>query len=323
MITYQPFELHCHTLHSDGQFTVPELAQAAKDYGFQAIALTDHNTSAGAREVTPQLQAQTVPIYVGIEWTTFFGHLLVLGCDRYVDWRFVTPDTIDEALQEIRAAGGTAGIAHPFEYGTPLMCGSHWDFKVTRWDLVDYIELWSQEDPMSRAKNQLCLKWWTEMLNAGYHLPISAGRDWHGADTEYKLISATYLGIEKNTYADMLSALRAGRSYITLGPTLEVMASQGKDIGGLGSTVHAGLDTTLHISVGTQQRYKVWAAGRIVPQMVRVTVNGKTLRDMPLHAAMLTLTDSLPEGWLRIELYGTIAARQNELLAITSPIYIV
>lgn len=40
-------ELHTHTLHSDGSQTLDELVKGAVDLGFDAIALTDHNTMSG------------------------------------------------------------------------------------------------------------------------------------------------------------------------------------------------------------------------------------------------------------------------------------
>ena len=47
-MSYLPCELHCHTLHSDGDFSVKELQEAAKENHLSLIALTDHNTmSAG------------------------------------------------------------------------------------------------------------------------------------------------------------------------------------------------------------------------------------------------------------------------------------
>ena len=124
MLKYRPFEMHCHTRHSDGTFLVPQLIESVAAYGYAGLALTDHNAVTGLLEVTEELQRKNNCLVLpGIEWTTFYGHLLVIGCDRFVDWRFVTPDTIDEALQEIRAAGGIAGVAHPCEVGSPLMCG--------------------------------------------------------------------------------------------------------------------------------------------------------------------------------------------------------
>lgn len=44
------FELHTHTIHSDGAFTPKELVESAKKHGYYGIALTDHNTSSGCRE---------------------------------------------------------------------------------------------------------------------------------------------------------------------------------------------------------------------------------------------------------------------------------
>ena len=183
MLKYRPFEMHCHTRHSDGTFLVPQLIESVAAYGYAGLALTDHNAVTGLLEVTEELQRKNNCLVLpGIEWTTFYGHLLVIGCDRFVDWRFVTPDTIDEALQEIRAAGGIAGVAHPCEVGSPLMCGCNWEFRVKRWDLMDYVEIWSGPDPHASAKNGLAMPWYDALLNQGYHLAISAGRDWHGPD---------------------------------------------------------------------------------------------------------------------------------------------
>ena len=39
--------LHLHSIHSDGRYTPEELARIAKELGFGAIALTDHDTVTG------------------------------------------------------------------------------------------------------------------------------------------------------------------------------------------------------------------------------------------------------------------------------------
>ena len=183
MLKYRPFEMHCHTRHSDGTFLVPQLIESVAAYGYAGLALTDHNAVTGLLEVTEELQRKNNCLVLpGIEWTTFYGHLLVIGCDRFVDWRFVTPDTIDEALQEIRAAGGIAGVAHPCEVGSPLMCGCNWEFRVKRWDLMDYVEIWSGPDPHASAKNGLAMPWYDALLNQGYHLSFSIGSETDGPD---------------------------------------------------------------------------------------------------------------------------------------------
>lgn len=114
MLKYRPFEMHCHTRHSDGTFLVPQLIESVAAYGYAGLALTDHNAVTGLAGGHGGTQRKNNCLVLpGIEWTTFYGHLLVIGCDRFVDWRFVTPDTIDEALQEIRPAGGIAAWPTP------------------------------------------------------------------------------------------------------------------------------------------------------------------------------------------------------------------
>jgi DNA polymerase (family 10) len=47
-------ELHCHTVASDGRNTIEEMAEAARDRGYDYIAITDHSASHGfGNEVSP------------------------------------------------------------------------------------------------------------------------------------------------------------------------------------------------------------------------------------------------------------------------------
>lgn len=327
MIHYRPFELHCHTRHSDGQFTVPGLLHGAAAYGYEGIALTDHNTSAGFREVTPEMEHSDCRVIPGIEWTTFFGHLLVLGCNRFVDWRFVTPDTIDQALLEIRNAGGTAGIAHPCEVGAPLMCGCNWEFHVTRWDLVDYVEVWSDPDPWSRSKNTLALPWYDALLNAGHHLALSAGRDWHGPDRpgEIPLLTATYLGIEGELDTKTaLAALRAGRTFVTLGPTLALAVRGDGGCRSLGESVEPG-EAEVRVTVGETDRREIWETHQVRVQSIRLVHNGETVAEMPYTGNPAAVVLNLKTGWLRAELHGSYQnnSRTEEApIALSSPVYI-
>lgn len=42
---WYPVELHTHTCHSDGDFNIKEIVHTAKRAGYQALAVTDHNTA--------------------------------------------------------------------------------------------------------------------------------------------------------------------------------------------------------------------------------------------------------------------------------------
>jgi len=43
-------DLHLHTTYSDGSYTPEDLVKKAKELGYSAIAVTDHDTIAGIKK---------------------------------------------------------------------------------------------------------------------------------------------------------------------------------------------------------------------------------------------------------------------------------
>jgi hypothetical protein len=324
-MTYQCFELHSHTLESDGGFTVEELCGYAAEFLYDGIAITDHNTMSALDKVTPELEAKTLSVIPGIEWTTYYGHMVVIGAERYVDWRFARPDTIDEYTRAVKDANGIVGIAHPFEFGSPLCTGCHWDFNITDWDKVDYIEVWSEPFPQSRPKNYFAFAWWTELLNQGHHLTASAGWDWHGLDGKPVLPATTYLGLKdgKPSLDSVREALHAGRTFVTSGPVLDFTLTRDGSVFYPGDTVKAGT-YTINIGVDETPRRKVWGSFGIKTTALRLVRNGTVLKTIPASSTgQWAEPVNLPPGWIRLEGYGDCNGRDNELLFFSGPVYIV
>lgn len=139
-----PILLHCHTNHSDGTFTPLALAEAAREAGYQGMALTDHNTCSGCDAYYMEENID-FPMLRSMEWTTYYGHMLVFGIEEIVDWRDADLFNIDTKIAEVKAKGGLVGIAHPFDPGNPICTGCHWEFDVHNWENVDAIEIWNGE----------------------------------------------------------------------------------------------------------------------------------------------------------------------------------
>ncbi|MEI8378417.1 MAG: CehA/McbA family metallohydrolase [bacterium] len=177
-------ELHCHTVHSDGSFTVDELKNEAQQHELDGIALTDHNTVSGWAEATNEKESEAISVLKGIEWTTFYGHMLVMDCPVFVDWRDALPDSIDEKISQIRSHGGLVGIAHPYELGSPMCTGCYWDYHITEWENVNFIEVWSEAFPNISLSNQRAVELWNSVLDKGYHVGATYGRDWHRKSDE-------------------------------------------------------------------------------------------------------------------------------------------
>lgn len=327
MNTYKAFEMHSHTLHSDGRFTPRELLFACKARELDGVLLTDHNTFSGFDEITPEMEKEALPAIRGIEWTTFYGHMLVIGAERYVDWRQAKPHNIDEFTAAIRDAKGAVGIAHPFALGSPFCTGCHWEYNVNNWENIDYIEVWSGDSPVFEPYNEPGFQLWTDLLNQGHRLAATSGRDWHGSDGDQRLhMPVTYLGLldgQVNTKTAR-EALRAGRVYVTGGPTLGFEIAQGGARQGLGGEVNAG-DATLFWQIDQTARPTQWAGFGLVPKRLAFIQNGGEVHSLPLSPQLQeegSFTLSLWPGFVRMEVYGDYQGKENQLLAFTSPIYV-
>ena len=77
-------DLHLHTTASDGTFSPTELVHHAKELGLRAIAITDHDTTAGYVEAAMAGEKLGIEVVPGIEVSTQFAgsvHILGYGID--------------------------------------------------------------------------------------------------------------------------------------------------------------------------------------------------------------------------------------------------
>lgn len=326
MLKWYPCEMHCHTRHSDGKFTVDELMQTAKAYDLEGIALTDHNTVSGWKEITGEKEKNTVAVLKGIEWTTYFGHMLVTGCAHFVDWRDAVPDTIDEKIAEIKAYGGMVGIAHPYELGSPMCTGGHWEYHVHKWENVDYIEVWSKPFPASKSANERAMLLWNTLLDRGYRLAATYGKDWHGRVEETVPGGCTYIGIqdgERLTGNLIKEAVQHGRTAVTMGPSVTLGVFQNGIEYTIGDEIECGAGV-FHIAVDTKTRRKHWENLNIKADAVRLVATGnKTVFTQPVEDAdcVIEAAADIKPGWYRAELDGTVNGARY-MLGFTSPVYV-
>jgi hypothetical protein len=84
-------DLHLHTRHSDGTFTVPEVVERARAVGLSCISLTDHDTVAGLAEAAALCARAGIEFIAGVELTAHLDEreIHVLGyCLRWDDPEF-------------------------------------------------------------------------------------------------------------------------------------------------------------------------------------------------------------------------------------------
>ncbi|MCR5176980.1 MAG: PHP domain-containing protein [Anaerovibrio sp.] len=78
-------DLHVHSTVSDGSYTPREIIQLAKSRGLEALALTDHETTAGTREAADEAKKLGIKFLNGMEMTVAYRdhklHIVCLGFD--------------------------------------------------------------------------------------------------------------------------------------------------------------------------------------------------------------------------------------------------
>ncbi len=99
-------DLHCHTTWSDGRFSVQEMGLAARERGYQYLAICDHTPAVGAVPgLTPDdVRRQGEEIAAANETLAPFRVLRGIECDILPDGRLDLPDDVLRELEWVQAS---------------------------------------------------------------------------------------------------------------------------------------------------------------------------------------------------------------------------
>lgn len=325
---WYPVELHTHTQHSDGDYVVAAMVKRAKELGFSGFALTDHNSKAGLPELLRETAKFGLVPIEGLEWTTYFGHMLVLGEKGYTDWRGVKPKDIDAAIASIHRNKGIVGIAHPKSIADPIKTGYRWIFDVQDWSQVDFLEVWSRNDAPLKIQSEGAFQMWDELLSQGYHVTATSGRDMHKQD--YNAYAHTFVGSrEKLSEEAVFHAIRHGRICVAMGPLLTVEGFVEEQAAECGDTVPAG-PMELRWNITCDKLRHDYKRDQIIPGRVRLIQNGKEIASADLPAwdcdpekiLRGTFRVQTEPGWIRAELVGDYFGQKEIRIAFANPIFI-
>ncbi|WP_276300314.1 PHP domain-containing protein [Halorussus lipolyticus] len=143
---------HVHSEGSyDGHEPVELLLEQASDIGLDGIVVTDHDTiaeSLRAAELAPQYGLVGIP---GVEVSTAAGHLLAIG----VEERPEPHRPLDETVEWIRDAGGTAVVPHPFQRTRHGVRKGH----ITDCDAIEVYNAWIFTGYRNRRARKFAAHW--------------------------------------------------------------------------------------------------------------------------------------------------------------------
>jgi DNA polymerase (family 10) len=99
-------DLHCHTTWSDGRVSVEEMARAARERGYDYLAICDHTPAVGAvRGLTPDdVRRQADEIAAANDLLAPFRVLRGIECDILPDGRLDLPDDVLAELDWVQAS---------------------------------------------------------------------------------------------------------------------------------------------------------------------------------------------------------------------------
>src|SRR5215218_5367267 len=99
-------DLHCHTTWSDGRASVEEMGRAARERGYDYLAICDHTPAVGAVQgLTPDdVRRQADEIAAANELLAPFRVLRGIECDILPDGRLDLPDDVLAELEWVQAS---------------------------------------------------------------------------------------------------------------------------------------------------------------------------------------------------------------------------
>ena len=195
------FDLHVHTNYSrDGQSSVEEILMAAKAKGLDGVAITDHDTTAGARyalEVCDKV-APGLLVIPGEEISTRSGHLIVLGIVKDIP----RGTSVSDAIKIGHEMGGTVVVPHPYNrprHGMSIPEGA------------DAVEAYNSRFIFG-VHNRLAKSRAKRMK-----LPTVAGSDAHIAN--FVGTAVTIVNIDEKNVPAVLRAIREGKTSVVVKKT--------------------------------------------------------------------------------------------------------
>jgi TolB protein len=263
----------------------------------------------------------------------FLGHVGLLGTSELF-WPWIwgpgyqaygTDDRPNAVpLNEGQRQGGLGLYVHPVSSPTPFTDAGLSSVPVAlvadaahgAVDLLELVCLWSN----SVGTTEL----WYRLLNAGFPVMPSAGTDVMTDIYRTMAVGTTRVYVKPEgalSWDSYMAGLKAGRSFVTTGPMIELL------VGAAGSALGPGGVVTR----GRNVPYDVKVHSAVPVDSVSLVVNGKTVRSLGVPNAeghlVVTGTIALPDsGWVGVRVVGPGTgqwpAMASATFAHTAPVWI-
>jgi hypothetical protein len=309
-------DLHAHTFHSDGNWTIKGILDYTQANNLDFVGITEHNTFSHHAEIDAlAVNYKNLLVLRGEEVTTYGGHFNVWGLPKneLIDFRVAPKDTrrLQTVVDRVRKLGLIASLNHP-----TARCGGC-DWSYGDWAKMDSVEIWNGAWDF---QDEAALKKWDESLQKGQKIPVIGSSDTHVpplAENKNGLavgIPTNHAGMKSLTQNELLAAIKNGRVWISDAPTnysLEFSAFNGTriNIGDAGASLNGKI------------RLDCKAKNFPVGALVSLISNGQVLQTEKIENAEYIFDKSFSvekDSYFRLEARDA----KGSMLALTNPIYV-
>ena len=309
-------DLHMHTIHSDGDWTIPELISTARQTGLEFIFITDHNTSSHHAEIDRLSKSLKQPLVMrGEEITTYGGHTNAWGLSSgsWIDFRAHPGDAarMSQIVAEAHRAGAVISINHPFA----LCGGCSWSYEAAVRDF-DAIEVWNGSWD---AQDELALKMWDQILQNGGRMTAIASSDSHRSANPIGQ-PTTHVIAQTLSQALLLKSIQQGHVYLTANAAGPVVTFEAEFVTGKPRT-RLTVGDEVHLNAPETMRFLVATEAVRPGDTISLISNGRVLRTFPVKAGDQPQEIEIKcqqDSYFRLE----IRDKTKTVLALTNPIYI-
>lgn len=307
-------DLHLHTVHSDGEWTVAQLLTAATEADLDFICITDHNTSSQHAAIDDLKLTGNNPLVIrGEEITTYGGHANAWGLpkDGLIDFR-VQPGkqtSMSRVVSRAHQQGALISINHPFADCS----GCNWSYGPDL-DGFDAIEVWNG---LWDGADDWALTFWDELLQKGKRITAVASSDSHRAVNplgQAAIHVAISGALSENA---VLRSIREGRAYLTSRSTAPVVTFEAAT-----DDRKYSIGDVIPIAGSHRILFKLGVSALTQPATIFLISDGKIVRTFQSPTAGNSEYIDLNvdhSTYFRLE----IRDHNGDMLALTNPIFVV
>jgi hypothetical protein len=292
------------------------MTQGAKRSNIDAMFLTDHNTIAARENVKSISEEVGIKIINGIEYTTFYGHIIVIGAPYY-RWENIKINSLNDLADYVHSFNGIIGIAHPMGLGDPVCTGGRYSFEAVDLSKIDFMEVWHGViNNLNEWEKNQCF--WEEKLKEGRKITALYGGDFHKKEHFTESNSFNWVLIDETQTIEMAikEAIKTGRIVMSKGPCFQMKIQEASQIYNIGDTIELKGKDILYTIVFDIDSETI--DRDIFINLVNSSGQVKEAKYIKNSVTKIEMCVNDKMKWIRAEILDKV---NKEVLAISNPIY--